>query len=366
MDEREHQLLTVWNPYFEPETIQVHVELLRQHGKVWWARLYRGQPIDTEAARAKYAHVAEIWPPSRKEGVLFATNFVMLHALRVDAVIFGRALPPEEVAFAPAHYFQEPEDAVGPWPALWFRVRDVRALSFNQVETLRHFFDRVIDAADFGYDPFASFKWRYPVVVRGPTVERLFDRALLGGRGRIFADLPETLFPPEVQNARRQLEERLGPHWGRLEERSRIFLASSWVVFNQYRKHRDFDLSSALTGAARAVETELCTHIVKPTVRALRIEALFGAQPLTLGAAAKFLDAVAERAREAGVTALWELAANETWRAWLDRFVDLRNDSMHTTQVRRGRVIEAWNELLAEDTPLAPMLFAKRRIQECL
>src|SRR5690606_12106170 len=64
VDAREHQLLTVWNPYFEPETIQLHVELLRQHGKVWWARLYRGQPIDTEAARAKYAHVAEIWPPS--------------------------------------------------------------------------------------------------------------------------------------------------------------------------------------------------------------------------------------------------------------------------------------------------------------
>lgn len=367
MDPKVPQLLSVWNPYFEPETIQVHVELLRQHGKVWWARLYRGKELDEAAAREKYAQVAALWEPGRRgEGVLYVTNYVMLHALRVDGVVFGRQLPPEEIPYAPSHYFQDPEDEKGPWPALWFRVRDVRALAFNQVETLRYFFDRVIDAAEFGYDPFASFKWNYPALVQGPPVERIFDERLLEGRGRMFADLPETLFPPDVQNARRQLEAKLGEHWGQLEDRSRIFLASAWVVYAQYRRHKDFDLSSALTGAARAVETELCSQIVKRVVRALRLESLFGAQPITLGSSAKFLDELAARAKERDVNALHVLAQNASWREWLERFVDLRNDAAHAQQVRRARVIRAWEELVGEGTQFAPLLAAKRQLNEIL
>lgn len=363
------QLLSVWNPYFEPETIQVHVELLRSHGKVWWARLYRGSPLDEAAARDKYAQVDALWEEARVAGrelVLFVTNFVMLHALRVDGIVFGGRLAPEEIPFAPSHYFQEPEDGKGPHPAIWFRVRDVRALAFNQVETLRYFFDRVIDAASFGYDPFASYKWNYPAVVRGPAAERIFEPALLDGRGRMFADLAETLFPPEVQNARRKLEAKLGSHWGLLEDRSRIFLASAWVIYEQYRRHRDFDLSSALTGAARAVETELCNQLIKPAARALRLESVFGNLPITLGSSARFLDALAEGAREQGVLALQHLAGNESWREWLDRFVDLRNDAAHAKPVRRSRVEKAWREIVGEPTQLAPLLAAKKRLAESL
>ena len=366
MTQKIPQLLSVWNPYFEPETIQVHVDLLRQHGKVWWARLYRGSRLDEAQARAKYAKVAALWEEARAEGrevILFVTNYVMLHALRVDEILFGPELAPEEVAFAPAHYFQEPEDEKGPWPAIWFRVRDVRALAFNQVETLRYFFERVVDAAQFGYDPFASFKWNYPVVAKGPPAETLFDPSALSGRARIFADLPDTLFPPDVRNARKQLEGKLGSLWGELEDRSQIFLASGWVVFSQYRRHRDFDLSSALTGLARAVETELCSQIVRPVTRALGLESIFGKGPITLGSAAKYLEDIA---RKGDVFALRVLAENRAWREWLDRFVDLRHDAAHAKPVRRARVIKAWEEVVDPPSQLAPLLAAKRELKEFL
>src|SRR5690606_16863860 len=238
MQHKVPQLLSVWNPYFEPETIQVHVEILRQYRKVWWARLYRGERMDRAACRDKYARLAQLWDDARAEGrcvVLFVTNFVALHALLVDEILFGPELPPEEIAYAPAHYFQEPDDPKGPWPVLWFRVRDVRALAYDQVHTLRYFFDREIDAGDFGYDPFASFKWRYPEVAMAPPAEEIFDPELLAGRARMFADLQETLFPPEVQTARVELEKKLGETWLGLEERSRTFLASGWVVYRQFR-----------------------------------------------------------------------------------------------------------------------------------
>ena len=367
MERKVPQLLSVWNPYFEPETIQVHVELLRQHRKVWWARLYRGARLDREAAREKYAKVSALWAAARTERrdvVLFVTNYVMLHALRVDEIAFGPDLPPEEIPFAPAHYFQEPDDAKGPWPAIWFRVRDVRALAFDQVETLRYFFDRVVDAAEYGYDPFASFKWDYPVVVKAPSAEAVFDRALLGDRARMFADLVETLFPPEVQNARGQLAKRLGGVWDGLEDRSRVFLASGWIVFNQYRKHRDFDLSHSFTGAARAVETEFCDALVRPLARALRLESLFGRQPITLGSCAKYLDELARKAKDEGVIALEALAENEGWREWLERFVDLRNATAHGSLVRRSRVERAWGEIVGPASELAPIVRAKRSWQE--
>ena len=138
MDRRIDQLLTVWNPYFEPTTIQVHVDILRkqrhlQHRRVWWGRLYRGdQQHFTEAeARKKWWEVANFVDKVRHEGrelVLYATNFQTLHALRVGRVVFGADLPEAELPYVPEYYAH-----TGCISGIWFEVLDVRALSFNPV-----------------------------------------------------------------------------------------------------------------------------------------------------------------------------------------------------------------------------------------
>src|SRR5690606_17698407 len=148
-----------------------------------------------------------------------------------------------------------------------------------------------------------------------------------------------------------------------LEDRSQVFLASGWVVYRQYRRHRDFDLSSALTGLARAVETELCGQVIKPLTRALRLESIFGKGPITLGASAKYLE---DLAREGEVLALRRLAEDASWREWLDRFVVLRDDVAHGKAVRRHRVVRAWDEVVGQPSQLAPLLAAKKEAGELL
>src|SRR5690606_9123941 len=99
-------------------------------------------------------------------------------ALLVDEVRFGWELPEEERPFAPKYYWEQEAH-----PALWFRVRDARALAFRQIDTLRYFFDSgELEAGLIGFDPFAAYKWEYPIVVRGPSAEETFDRAHLRGK----------------------------------------------------------------------------------------------------------------------------------------------------------------------------------------
>lgn len=358
------QLLTVWNPYFHPQTIQVHVEALRKNGKVWWGRLYRGRELNEEEAKAKFAEVRRIAGEAEAAGrdlVLFATNHVQLHALRVDQVRFGSTLPEEERPFV-LSYYRELEAR----PALWFRVLDVRALSFDQLETLRYFFDSgEVEAGLIGFDPFAAYKWEYPIVVRGPAAERLFDPSLLRGRARLHAHHAETLFPPEVQRARREVGRRLGPLWERLEEKSRHFLASGWLVHSRYGSLRDFDRSSSFSGVARAVETELCEATIGPWVDRWRLRrAIFGGGRLTLGAVERALDELAALGEEKGAGALVELAGNRQWRRWLRRFVELRNEAAHPSMVRASRFSRAWEEVVSTESRLLPLVEAKERLSQ--
>lgn len=363
MKSKVEQLLTVWNPYYQPETIQVHVELLRKHGAVWWGRLYRGRTLDKDAAKKRFPAAWDVVRQVREEGrelLVFTTNHVLLHALRVDEVRFGHELPEEERALVPSYY----EDAKAP-AALWFRVRDVRALAFSQIDTLRYFFDSgELEAGLTGYDPFAAYEWVYPIAVRGPSVEEIFDPAHLRGKARAFADHPETLFPPEVDLARRELHRMLGGLWPRLEEKSQHFLASGWVVYGRYQGLRDFDLSSAFSGVARAVEAELCEATVGPLLERLDLrEALLGARPLTLGVVERALDEVAEAAVAHGVETLGALVDDRQWRRWLRRFVSLRNDAAHPKQVRRSKIVRAWEEVVAEESMLRPLVEAKHAVR---
>lgn len=375
---RQKQLLTVWNPYYQPETIQVHADILRrqpQDRRVWWARLYkRSQPFGEAEARERFPKVVEVADEARRQGrdlVLYATNYQTLHALRVERVVFGDELAPAENAFVPAYYRRE-----GLHPALWFLVRDIRALAFNQVETLRYFLESGDLASGVsGYDPYAAFKHDYPIPVEGPPVEELFDPARLRGKVRCFADLPETIFAPEIAEARRDLAGLLGATWERLEEKSQAFLATSWVVYGQHQNTPGFDLSAAFSGVARAVETEICEGVVEPFVQVARAEmaseawdALFDDRrggKITLGSVPPILKNTAEIATRLRLNLVWRLHGDPSWRQWLRDFVDIRNDAFHVKQLRKDRVRVRLTEILAPrgETRLEPVVAAKDQVR---
>lgn len=372
---RTRQLLTVWNPYYEPHTIQVHAEILQRQQedhRVWWARLYMGtRRFDEAAARERYPHVADVADEARREGrdlVLYTTNYQVLHALKVEEVVFGSALDPAEAPFVPPYYKREL-----PQPVLWFKVRDIRALAFNQLDTLRYFLESgEIVSGKSGYDPYAAFHHDYPIVVEAPPAEVTFDPAGLKRKKRLYVDHPETVFPPEVELARKELEELMGGVWLGLEEKSQAFLATSWLVYGQYQDTRGFDLSAAFSGVARAVETEVCEGVVEPFLtlvrRQLGEEELlrrFGpASRLTLGKARAVLDASKEIALPLGLRWMWQLASHGEWRKWLDDFVAIRNDASHVTELSKRRVRKRWSEIFVAEgeSRLEQVVRAKQQV----
>lgn len=374
--DRVDQLLTVWNPYFEPTTIQVHVDILRKqrhlpHRRVWWGRLYRGdQQHFTEAeARKKWYEVANFVDRVRgekRELVLYATNFQTLHALRVGRVVFGSDLPADEQPFVPEYYAR-----TGCISGLWFEVLDVRALAFNQLDTLRFCLDHI--GNEWGYDPFAAI-WRwYPIVLPGAPVEQLFSREILRDRAPLFADLPETIYPPEVEHARKQLEGKVPQLWAGLEEKSRVFLASSWLVWERMGHASGFDLSAAIVGVSRALETEVCEGIFAPLHRVAesawgsaqareRIHGSGLAGRLTLGYAARRLRELGPAAAELGLAELDRLTRNRRWLARLDRFVALRNQGAHGEELRVGQARARYREIFSDDSPLLALLPPKSEL----
>lgn len=373
------ELLTVWNPYFEPHTIQVHVEILRRQWgapsrRVWWGRLFNGsEAIDEATARRKWKRVARLADEAAAAGrelVLYATNFQVLHALRVARVIFGPELPPGEEAFVPAYYRRHAAK-----PAIWFEVRDIRALSFDSIETMR-FFLQSPNAEGFAYDPWASFWHWYPVEFAGPGVGEIFDRSRLGSGAELFADLPETIYPPEVQHARRELAQLLGPPWERLEEKSRVFLATSWLVYGKHHRTPGFDLSAALSGVARAVETEICEGIFDPlhALASARLGAeeatwrVFGEArgAATLGVVARRLPELTTLASELGLHALERLARDRAFRRWFDRFVSLRNRASHVGELKPATVRALFDSVVApaDDSQLAMLLPPKEELAD--
>lgn len=382
--ERVPQLLSVWNPYTEPQTIAEHVSILRTtHRHVWWGRIKEGARLTAEQARRdKWPRVARLAAlAAGRTPTLFVTDYQSLHALKVEEVRFGDELPPGEEALAPGYYRVQRKHV-----PLWFRVSDVRAISHDRLTTLRYFAEELGPVAALGadpashggfhYDPFASCTHVYPIVVPGPPTDAIFDPARLVVRGRpvlLHAHLPETLFPPEIGEAYAELEGRLGREtWLRLEEKSRSFLATAWVIHGRHARATGFDHAVIVTGLARALEAEIWEGIVDRLHRlaeregvAAGLEAIARPEHRTLGSASfHLLPSLAPAAGALGLPEVECWARDRDWTAWLGRFVEVRNRSSHAGEVSVAAFRKHWEQLLPEAgrSRLVPLAAAKREV----
>jgi hypothetical protein len=383
------QFLSVWNPYYEPQTIAEHVSILRAGKRhVWWGRIKEGQRLSAAEARRKWSAVARIAEEAlaaRRTPTLFVTDFQSLHALRVEEVRFGEELPPGEEELAPSYYRVQRKHV-----PLWFRVADVKAISHDRLTTLRYFAEELghvaAEGADpatcgvYHYDPFASCTHVYPIVVPGPPTEAIFGpgpRTIRGRRVALHADLPETLFPPEIGEAYDQLEGLLGgATWNVLEEKSKSFLATAWVIHRRHARATGFDHAVIVTGLARALEAELWEGIADRLAllaerEHLRTTVAERARPdrRTLGSAARhLLPDLVPLARELRLPAMERWAGNRDWGSWLGRFVEVRNRSSHAGEVAVRAFRRHWEQLLPArgDSRLAALAVAKREVVERL
>ena len=376
------QLLQAWNPLTEPLTIKTHVDaLLRCKGdrRVWFGRIYEGKVADAlvpEGARVKWPAVARLADDMDRTGreiLLLATNFQSLHALRVDRISFGADGAREDSGHIPAYYRDRKV-------AIWFRVRDIRPLSHEQMATLSWLEDNAriepegqSGSFEFGFDPYRSFHYRYPIAVRSLPVGEVFDYGRIHtgpGGADLFAAQPGTVFPPNLDAARESLRTEMDPPWSLLEEPSRYYLASSTLVESLQQgiesARYGMEPSAALILLSKAVEVE-CRAVVD-----ILRERTRGAPPwrtighpstMTLGDVGPLFRDLLPSLPAARLPVTANLLRNREWIDWLSEFGRARNRAAHAEPLPLAEFRRHRDFILAKNkSRLAPLCHAKKEM----
>lgn len=364
MDETRLGLLAVWNPVVKPETIAAHVERLDRSPEgrkwTWWGRLYVGKrPIQEVLPTVTHERLSR-----DAERVLYVTNFSSLHALRIDRIHLG-PLNDVELRQAPP-YYGESEHAI----PLWFRVRDIRVIHWQQEPTLTalaemaevELRDGSFVRSSFGrVDPYAAHRWDWPVLVDARPVTELFPP------GVKYWPSPETVAPQLIQDSSRRLRERHPDLWSELDAGSRLALASADSVHQLAQGQTRFDIASAAIGYTRALEIELCRRLLLeaalPPLRAALGEegleqCLFRGRdarrwwrdrphPPTLGESVFALHHLREPSQEAGWSAMVALSEKHQLER-LRAAARLRNEAAHGQNVAARDVNRLFEELWGE------------------
>ena len=376
------QLLQAWNPLTEPLTVKIHVDaLVRCKGdrRVWFGRIYAGrlpEALTPEGSRSKWPQVARIADDMERTGrelLLLATNFQSLHALRVDRIAFGADGAREDAGHIPAYYRDSKV-------AIWFRVRDIKPLSHEQMATLNWLDDNArvepegqAGAFEFGFDPYRSFHYRYPIAVRSLSVGDVFDYGQLPSSSDqlgLFAAQPGTVFPPNLDVAREALRAEMDPPWSLLEEPSRLYLASSTLVEslqqNGAAPRYGMEPSAALMLLSKAVETE-CRKVLGLLHGLTRGAPLWRTtghlSTLTLGDVGPLFRGLLPSLPAPRLPVTANLLRSGEWIDWLGEFGRARNRAAHaeplsSAEFRRHRDLI----LVKNQSRLAPLCHAKKEM----
>ena len=376
-------VLFVWNPLYEPRTVEAHVTHLREREATWWGRIY-GRPGETppgppgetirKLVEASAEHLLETLE-RQGEATVLVTNYVSLHALRVTEVRVGEEAtrPPEE---------EIPDYYRGARVILWLRVTDVRALFYDQASTLAYLrevkFDRhLLDAKKapgtlHPYDPFASMAYAYPLPI---SLDPSADSGWSAGSepGSRFVDQEEAAFPRSLLSALGELHAQLPALWPKLSFQAQLLLATGRTSQAAFGPNSRYGVGPAVLGLASAVESELRDRILDPlrrsrdadlsraqeTLSILRGVLTQEAAPQGLGAMRVALGKLAKPLRGGPgaevLPALVSLEARMTDGSPMDRLRCMRNDVAHAKRLVSAQEFEdVWEQVVT--TPREPLL----------
>jgi hypothetical protein len=352
-------ILLPWNPFFEPETIRVHVTEHRASKPErfgWWGRF--GLGTSQQFSRGPVACAFELLSTQTERRPVFVTDFVRLHALKVVEV--SRERPQS----ACGYYKDRPI-------SMWLRFDDIRAISHNQSRTLHYLREDIIDPemrSCRGIDPYASMAQLYPRLIRAKGNDVLFDRDGAPPSG-YYADADDAIDQPITEEAFRRLRDIWREEtWEGLADFTRECLAQADVLFRDekfgVKHHADGDRASVLFHLARAIERELVSEILTPLMNTARHEransktliklreALANLKgELTLGAFVRvvvqetaFASWVEEALHEGSAV---KLVRDHDWRRWLSHLKDRRNATIHPREgASRDEVLALATQLL--------------------
>jgi len=374
-------LLTVWNPELKPDTIKAHVDILRDGDHVWWARIYKGKSAHPNTAVDDYAPYRKL--ANQDALLVFVTDFRSLHALRVGDIRTCPHLDPDEEPFTP-------EYSRGEKALAWFKVTDIRAISHDPLEALDWMKRRIFPthvggektlAGTWGYDPYASLSYFYPIVVKGPAAQHVFEPREIPEGYRRFAEHDSVFAAPLVERAFHALAASLGAGtWTALADDTKFFLASTHIVHGQLGSEF-LDVGPRMTGLARAVERELRDEILLPLYHLRcdlpepdKLENVFqgrkkGTQfrprDAALGGIPIYLGKLHAWARARGAHHLSNLG-QRPWIDWLDRFADVRNSIVHAHHIDRKALRQTYDvfhdDLLGDPSRFHDIVRAKAEV----
>lgn len=368
-------LLAVWNPSYEADALQLHLEVLlrtmREHRAtardeedvyVWWGKVAspnRLQPLPHLADVLAIDNLANA-DTSEAEINLYLTDYRSLYVAHLGEVTADDVRKFEdEAAHIPAYYNTD-----GLSCDFWFRLFDIRRLVLDdtpsvisELKQLRN--TRYHDKPVSLYGGMSEL----PLIVTRPDEATWFDREtrerLTGGRFWAEYDA-ERAGAGAMQRELR--ENRFGnAAWEQLDPAARGFVASAEEVFRRHRDDPAFDLHAVVIDLANAVEVQTNAILRRalagaPTlIRMANVDGKsldLGRQgPLSLGQLAHAIGEDEER----NAFLKKRLEGGEFFAASLPAILkeltELRNPAAHGGSLSREAAIKLRNRMIGVGSP---------------
>lgn len=359
-------LLTVWNPSYEADALQQHLELLLQRmadfregrrdeedAYVWWGKVRssnRQQPLP------HLTDVLQLDPPAEPnpeapELHLYLTDYRSLYVALVSEITQDDVLADDADA-VPAYYRERQLHC-----DCWFRLWDIRRLVHDDTPSVVRELAKLRNTR-YNDRPVSIYGGMVdlPLIVSREDESRWFDRDT---RLRLIGEKFWAEYDAERSGAaamQRELREnRFGTAaWEALDPAARGFIASAEEVFRRHRDDPTFNLHGVVTDYANAVEVQVNQLLRQGLWMApepLRIANVDGTRldlsrqgPLSLGQLARVIGEDEARNKHLKQKLGEWFAASLP--AILNELTDLRNPAAHGGALVRAEVVALRNRLL--------------------
>lgn len=361
-----NHLLSVWNPSYEADALQLHLEVLLQRmqafrsGKadadeayVWWGKVRssnRQQPLP------HLADVIALDPPLEPsvddtELHLYLTDYRSLYVAHIGAITQEDVLADDADA-VPAYYAERKLNC-----DCWFQLWDIRRLVHDDTPSVVQELARLRNTR-YSDRPVSIYGGMVdlPLIVTREDESRWFDvdtrRRLIGDRFWAEYDA-ERAGTGAMQRELR--ENRFGnAAWEALDPAARAFIASGEEVFRRHRDDASFNLHGVVTDFANAVEVQVNQLLrnglwmAPEAIRFANVDRnridLSRQGPLSLGQLARVIGEDEDRNKHLK-TRLGEWFT-ASLPPILDELKELRNPAAHGGALDRSAVIALRNRLI--------------------
>lgn len=364
-------LLTVWNPSYEADALQLHLEgLLRRmqefrSGKadaddvyVWWGKV---RSSNRQAPLPHLTDVIALDPPAEPDADapefhLYLTDYRSLYVAHVSEITQDDVIAQDGDA-VPAYYAERGLNC-----DCWFRLWDIRRLVHDDTPSVVRELARLRNTR-YSDRPVSIYGGMVdlPLIVTREDESRWFDpdtrKRLIGDRFWAEYDAERT---GSAAMQRELRENRFGnAAWEALDPAARGFIASAEEVFRRHRDDAAFKLNGVVTDFANAFEVQV-NHLLQASMRAAPDQIRFanvegtsvdlGRQgPLSLGQLARVIGEDEERNRHLKHKLGGWFAASLP--AVLAELAELRNAAAHGGLLERESVVALRNGLIGVGSP---------------